>query len=208
MSKAQLYNDLHPDKSLKNTGFKDSATANHTINLISKRSLRYQFDVINTMYNRAKYHPHITDDMKKAMAVFKKWLKNYSKLKKEEDKKYPWLSLKTIAKYEKIAELYGVSEVARGLKKGTRTDYGFLEMYKKVGGKANKLQYIPVRKNKSDGQDYYSYRISFLNSRMGQIKHSKTPLYYTEGKFKGMPTKQHIILIMHAYSPDKRIYNN
>ena len=43
MSKAQLYNDLHPDKSLKNTGFKDSATANHTINLISKRSLRYQF---------------------------------------------------------------------------------------------------------------------------------------------------------------------
>jgi hypothetical protein len=43
MSKAQLYNDLHPDKSLKNTGFKDRATANHTINLISKRSLRYQF---------------------------------------------------------------------------------------------------------------------------------------------------------------------
>ncbi len=35
--------NLHPDKSLKNTGFKDSATANHTINLISKRSLKYQF---------------------------------------------------------------------------------------------------------------------------------------------------------------------
>jgi hypothetical protein len=62
--------NLHPDKSLKNTGFKDSATANHTINLISKRSLRYQFDVINTMYNRAKYHPHSNDDMKKAMVVF------------------------------------------------------------------------------------------------------------------------------------------
>ena len=31
---------------------------------------------------------------------------------------------------------------------------------------------------------------------MGQIKHAKTPLYYKEGKFKGMPTKQHIILIM------------
>jgi hypothetical protein len=92
MPKGELYNDLHPDKSLKTTGFKDSATANHTIKLISKRSLRYQFDVINTMYNRAKYHPHITDDMKKAMAVFKKWLNLYPKLKKEEDKKYPWLS--------------------------------------------------------------------------------------------------------------------
>ena len=205
MSKGQLYNDLHPDKSLKNTGFKDSMTANHTINLISKRSLRYQYDVINTMYNRAKYHPHITDDMKKAMVIFKKWLKNYSKLKTLEDKKYPWLSLKTIAKYEKIAELYNVSMVARGLKKGTRTDKGFLQQYKDVNGKMNKLQYIPVKKNKPEGNDYYSYRINFINSRMGQMKHSKTPLYYTEGKFKGLPTKQHIILIMHAYSPDKNI---
>jgi hypothetical protein len=205
MSKAQLYNDLHPDKSLKNTGFKDSMTAIRTINLISKRSLRYQYDVINTMYYRAKYHPYITDDMKKAMVIFKKWLKNYKKIKALEDKKYPWLSLKTIAKYEKIADLYGVSMVTRGYEKSTRTDSGFLQMYKDVEGKANKLQYIPVKKNKPEGQDYYSYRISFLNSRMGQIKHGKTPLYYTEGKFKGMPTKQHIILIMHAYSPDKSI---
>ncbi len=202
---AQLYNDLHPDKSLKNTGFKNKSTAISTINMVEKRSLRYQFDVINTMYNRAKYHPHINDDMKEAMSVFKKWLKNYSKLKREEDKKYPWLSLKTISKYEKIAELYGVSEVARGLKKGTRTDEGFLKMYKKVGGKAYKLQYIPVKKDKMTGNDYFSYRINFINSRMGQIKHAKTPLYYTEGKFKGLPTKQHIILIMHAYSPDKKI---
>ncbi len=202
---AQLYNDLHPDKSLKNTGFKNKSTAISTIKMVEKRSLRYQFDVINTMYNRAKYHPHINDDMKEAMSVFKTWLKKYTKMKSMEDKKYPWLSLKTIAKYEKIAEMYGVSEVARGLKKGTRTDEGFLKMYKKVGGKAYKLQYIPVKKDKMTGQDYHSYRISFLNSRMGQIKHAKTPLYYTEGKFKGLPTKQHIILIMHGYSPDKKI---
>ena len=70
MPKAQLYNDLHPDKSLKNTGFKDHNTAIKTIKMISKRSLRYQFDVINTMYNRAKYHPHINEDMKKKLADF------------------------------------------------------------------------------------------------------------------------------------------
>jgi hypothetical protein len=144
--------------------------------------------------------------MKKAMSIFKKWLKKYSSLKRKEEKKYPWLSLKIITKYEKIAELYKVSMVARGLKKGTRTDKGFLQMYKEVDGKAHKLQYIPVKKNKLDGQDYWSYRISFLNSRMGQIKHSKTELYYKEGKFKGLPTKQHIIVIMHGYSPDKNIY--
>jgi hypothetical protein len=82
-------------------------------------------------------------------------------------------------------------------------------MYKKVGGKVNKLQYIPVnnrRYNRPEGNDYFSYRINFINSRMGQIKHAKSPLYYTEGKFKGLPTKQHIILIMHAFSPDKKIY--
>ena len=28
------------------------------------------------MYNRAKYHPYQTEDMKKAMKVFEKWLKN------------------------------------------------------------------------------------------------------------------------------------
>ena len=74
MPKGDLYNDLHPENSLKKTGFKDVSTAIHTINLISKRSLRYQFDVINTMYNRAKYHPHQTENMKEAMKVFSIWV--------------------------------------------------------------------------------------------------------------------------------------
>ena len=200
-----LYSDHHPNKSLKNTGFKDIKTAEKTIKLIQKRSLKYQFDVINTMYNRAKYHPHKTKNMEDAMKIFKKWLDLYPKLKKKEDNKYPFLSLNTIAKYEKIANLYGVSEVARGIKKGSRTDKGFLEMYKEVKGKANKLQYIPVKLNQPDKQDYWSYRIGFLNSRLGQMKKAKTPLYYVDGKYAGLPTKQHIILIMHGYSPDKNI---
>lgn len=81
-------------------------------------------------------------------------------------------------------------------------------MYKEVDGKAHKLQYIPVKLNKSNGQDYWSYRIGFLNARLGQMKKAKTPLYYIDGKFKDLPTKQHIILIIHGYSPDKKIYKN
>ena len=202
-----LYSDHHPNKSLKNTGFKDIKTAEKTIKLIQKRSLKYQFDVINTMYNRAKYHTHKTKNMEDAMKIFKKWLDLYPKLKKKEDNKYPFLSLNTIAKYEKIANLYGVSEVARGIKKSSKTDKGFLEMYKEVKGKPNKLQYIPVKLNQPDKQDYWSYRIGFLNSRLGQIKKAKTPLYYNNGKYAGLPTKQHIILIMHGYSPDKNLYS-
>ena len=37
------------------------------------------------------------------------------------------------------------------------------------------------------------------------MKKAKTPLYYVDGKYAGLPTKQHIILIMHGYSPDKNI---
>jgi hypothetical protein len=207
-SKSTLYNDLHPSKSLKNTGFKDLETAVKTIRLVSKRSLRYQFDVINTMYNRAKYHPNRTVNMDKAMGLFEEWLKKYPKLKAYEDIHYKFLSLEQIAKYEKLAQIYKVSKVARGIEKGTKTDKGFLQMYKEIKGKPNKLQYIPVKSGKPEGQDYWSYRIGFINSRLGQMKKSSDPLYYINGKFAGLPTKQHLILILHAYSPDKKIYLN
>ena len=202
MSKnSELYSNLHPSKSLKGTGYKNKKSAIDTIELIKKRSLKYQFDVINTMYNRAKYHKNKTKDMEEAMKIFSKWLKNYKKIKKNEDIKYKWLPLDVIKKYEKLADEYKISEVARGIKKGSKTDEGFYLMYNKVLGKAWKLQYIPVKKNKQIGQDYWSYRISFLNSRLGQIKKAKTPLFYKDGKYKGLPTKQHLILIIHAYSP-------
>ena len=148
VSDSTLYDNFHPEKSLKGTGFKNTKVALNTLKLVSKRSLKYQFDVVNTMYNRAKYHPHKTKDMEDAMKIFHKWLKMYPKLRKIEDSKYPWLPLETIEKYESIADTYKVSQVARGLKKGTRTDKGFLVMYKEVLGKKNKLQYIPVKKIK------------------------------------------------------------
>jgi hypothetical protein len=31
------------------------------------------------MYNRAKYHPHHTADMREAMKVYKKWLEKFRK---------------------------------------------------------------------------------------------------------------------------------
>lgn len=204
--KPSLYNDLHPNSSLKNTGFKDKKTALRTIKLISKRALRYQFDVINTMYYRAKFHPHKTNDMDDAIKIYKEWIKEYKHNKKIEDKSYPWLSLDIIKKFEKLADEYNVSKVARGLVKGTKTDEGFLKMYKKVNGNSHKLQYIPIKKNNPNGNDYYSYRISFIKARLAQIKNNNTPLYYNDGDYKGLPTKQHLILILHAYSPDKKIY--
>ena len=72
-----LYQDNHPTTSLKGTGYKNKKKAIETLKLIKNKSLIYQFQVINTMYNRAKYHPYQTKDMIEAMKVFKVWLKKY-----------------------------------------------------------------------------------------------------------------------------------
>ncbi len=70
-----LYEDNHPKTSIKGTGFKNKMKALETLEIIKNKDLTYQKQVVNTMYNRAKYHPNQTDDMKEAMKIFSIWLK-------------------------------------------------------------------------------------------------------------------------------------
>jgi hypothetical protein len=70
-----LYSDNHPKTSTKGTGFKNKQKALDTLEIIKNRDIIYQKQVVTTMYNRAKYHPHQTPDMKEAMKVYAKWLK-------------------------------------------------------------------------------------------------------------------------------------
>lgn len=72
--KLSLYEDYKPKTTIKNLGFKNKEKALYTINKIKNKSLKYQKSVINTMYNRAKYHPNRTKDMEKAMKIFKVWI--------------------------------------------------------------------------------------------------------------------------------------
>ena len=177
---SKLYSDDHPNISLKGTGFKNATIANNTIKLIKNRSLKYQFDVINTMYNRAKYHPNQTIEMKDAMKIFKIWLLDY-KNKKAKEPKYKFLPLETVIKYEILAKEYGINS-------------SFIDVYKKIKS-SYKLQYIPYK----NGQDYYSFRNALIKSKLEKLSDSN--LFYTKGKYKGLPTKKHLLLIMHAYSP-------
>lgn len=71
-----LYEDYNPKTTIKGLGFKNKKKALETINKIKHKDLSYQKRVINTMLNRAKYHPYINNDMKEAIIVFKKWIKN------------------------------------------------------------------------------------------------------------------------------------
>ena len=73
-----LYEDKHPQSSTKGTCYKDKQKALDTLEIIKNRDLIYQKQVVNTMYNRAKYHPNQTKNMKEAMKIFNIWLKKYS----------------------------------------------------------------------------------------------------------------------------------
>jgi hypothetical protein len=190
-----LYTDDNPKNTIPGTGFKDEATVRKTFKLIEKRSPIYQFSVINTMFNRAKYHPNQTDDIKKAMRLLNKWLKEYSY------KSYPYLPLNIINKYEKLADEYNISRVARGLDKATKTDEGFLVVYRRIKGNPSKMPYQLIHKNKPMGLDWDKSRYNFINSRLGQIKHAKLSLFNKDGKYKGLPTIQHTVMIMNGYSP-------
>ena len=79
----ELYSDHHPKTSRKGLGFKNKEKAIHTLNEIKDTPLNYQKQVIITMYNRAKYHPHQTKAMREAMTIFRKWMINQKiKIKK------------------------------------------------------------------------------------------------------------------------------
>lgn len=196
-----LYNDLNPEYTIRGTGFKDKAVAIKTIKLVSERSALYQFQTINTLYNRARFHPHKTSDIEEAIEVFRKWLREeYPKLRKQE-KQYVYLPLDMINKFESLAEEYGISRVARGLEKSTKSDQGFLVVYRKVKGQAHKLIYVPAKKSQPQKNDWNKLREKFINARLGQMKAKKTKWFYTAGKYKGLPTKQHLVLIMNGYSP-------
>lgn len=195
-----LYTDDNPKTTIHGTGFTNKEAAIKTLELIKHRSLGYQFVLANTLYNRARYHPNVTKDMHEAMKVFMNFLYKYKKEKREQDKLYPFVPLDIIKSYEKLAQKYRVSEVARGVKPSIKTDIGFLKMLKHVSH-PHKLQFIPIKKSNPQGEDYWSFRINFIKSRLGQMKSADTPLFYSDGKYSGFPTKQHVILIMHGYSP-------
>lgn len=79
-----LYADYKPKTTIKGLGFKDKAKAEHTIEVIKDMDYKYQMSVINTMINRAKFHPHRNQCMIDAMKVFEKYKKKLVKTHKKQ----------------------------------------------------------------------------------------------------------------------------
>lgn len=200
----ELYTDKNPKTTIKGLGFKNKDKAIYTIDKIKNKSIIYQFQAINTMYYRAKHHPHRTKEMEDAMKIFKKWLDNYKKKHMKGGMKYNYLKYNIVQKFQKLAEYYNISKVARGLEKPKSTDVGFLNIYKKYKKNPEKLMLIPVREKNPNGAKWDKTRTNRLNAKLGQMKKMKIKLYHTEGILKGLPTKMHTILIMWAYTPNEK----
>ena len=198
-----LYSDDNPKTTIKGFGYKNKQKAIDTIELVEKtnRGINYKFQVINTMYYRAKHHKRKTKDMEEAMKVFKVWLDKYKEMKKDDEDKFPFLKLRLIRSYEKLANYYNISLKARGLEKPTTSDEGFLVIYRRLKGNINKLKKCPIKKSKPDGENWYNKRNNQVKAKFSQSKKMKLKLFHDEGELKDLPTKIHVNMIMWAYSP-------
>jgi hypothetical protein len=198
-----LYTDAHPETTIHGLGFKDASKAEYTLEKIQHLSSIEQYRIIQTMYQRAKYHPHQTKEMRDAMKLFHSWLKKYKK-KKGGKSSLPYLPLSLINQYETLAEYYNISRKARGLEKPTTSDKGFLVIYREYKGDGLKMKELPCRKDKPEGVNWERKREIEVKGKYGQMKRMKIPLYHKEGELKDLPTKMHVNMIMWAYSPDKK----
>ena len=107
-----LYADYHPESSVKGFGYKNKDVALKTITKLEKMDKNgelekkligpdktidaeqienkirsYKLQVVNTMYNRAKFHKFRSNDMLGAMKVFKEYLSELKDSKKSKGSK-------------------------------------------------------------------------------------------------------------------------
>lgn len=79
LKRLSLYSDYkHNPKTHSKFGYKDRDTAINTLKSLKNYDYSYQWHIILSMYNRAKYHPHHTVEMDGAMNIYKKWLKDHN----------------------------------------------------------------------------------------------------------------------------------
>lgn len=79
-----LYADYKPKTTIKGLGFKDKEKAKYTIEVIKNMDYKYQINVLNTMINRAKYHPHCGMNMIEAIKVLEKYKKKLLNIHKKQ----------------------------------------------------------------------------------------------------------------------------
>jgi hypothetical protein len=119
---------------------------------------------------------------------------------------YKLIPLKIVKIFEPLANYYDISRKARGLEKSTKSDKGFLQLYKELNGKWDKMKSLPVKKSKADGEKWEHHRDDYCKRRISMISRAKNYDLYDDN---GLPTILHLNMLMWAASPDyKNIIKN
>lgn len=205
--RGQLFSDDNPDTTVHGYGFANARIAQHTLNDLKNRDIDYQFQVVNTMYHRgAQVIKRTKDENKKntieqAISIYKVWLDDYKAKDRGKKESLPYMSPKEVASLEFLAEYYGISDKARGIKKPTKSDIGFKEMWESMaGGDKKKLRNMVVMESKPEGNTWDRHRNNYIKRRLSMVGNTKDGLYYDNG----LPSKLHVNMMMWGYSPDRR----
>nr|CAD7393498.1 unnamed protein product [Timema cristinae] len=188
------------DRQSQGAGFKDKDKALETIKLLEGRDISFQFQVINSMYHRAKVILKRTKDAEKvqnlteAIETFQVWLDDYRAHSRAKEN-FTYLPLETVEAYERLAEKYGVSQAVNNRP-------SFLQVYKAAEGELKKLRMAKVDPDDEQTVTWDVHRNKNLRDISERIKSDHLPLYETDVEFRGLPTKEHVELIMWGYSSE------
>ncbi|OQN95848.1 hypothetical protein B0A48_18133 [Cryoendolithus antarcticus] len=201
---SHLYTDDNPATTIHGTGFKDLATAKHTLEIISRRSLTYQFQTVNTMYHRAAHHPSVRGgptasnaNIREAMDVFRIWL----------DETYP--NAKAALRVDGFKPLLGKGSVAKWLPvlhlEGDPDAKRFADFYVALG-KAKRLANVLVDDSKPTEADWEVKRYAALDALVPEGRESgatwtDAELWVDREIGPRKPSELHSKMIAWAWSP-------
>jgi hypothetical protein len=208
----QLFGNNHPETTVHGYGFDTSKHAHDTLDDLKNRDITYQFQVVNTMCERAKEVVKRTKDAEKqkninaSIKLFVAWLKDYKAKKRGIRENHVYMSPNMINKMERLAEFYNISRKARGLEKPTTSDEGFLKVYRRIKNIAQ-LRTMSVKASNPNGETWDKHRNNYIFRRLSMLKNAgpNYGLYHTKGPLQGLPTVLHVNMLMWAYTPDNSL---
>lgn len=186
----QLFGSEANENTFQGAGFKDKEKALETLRLLDGRDITYQFQIINSMYNRAKVIYKRTTDKEKrqnlqeSIEVFEKWIDDYRAHSRAKEN-FSYLPVEILEDYLPLAKHYGIEGTA------------FYDVYKEADGDLKKLR---VKKVPDESITWDIHRNNNLKPLAEKIKEEYIPLYETDEPLRGLPTKEHVQMIMWGFS--------
>ncbi|PSN46417.1 hypothetical protein C0J52_15376 [Blattella germanica] len=184
----KLFGSETTETTFQGAGFKDKEKALETIQLLEGRDITFQFQIINSMYHRAKVIHKRTKDPEKvknlteAIETFETWLDDYRAHSRAKEN-FTYLPLDVVEAFLPLAEKYAIKSE-------------FLDVYRQAEGDLKKLRVLKAN-------DDITWDVKRNNNLKPLAeKHKDAALYRTEEKVRGLPTKEHVELVMWGYSPE------